>query len=268
MVLHARRGVVLAAGAINSPALLLRSRVTNGSGQVGRRTFLHPTVPLVAFYADPIEAFYGAPQSVACHHFADRGDRVGYFFETAPVHPMLAALAFPGFGAEHRRQADRLAYAQATIALLIDGHHDDQGGQVSVSHDGRVSIKYALHPALHEAAIDAIANMARAQLAAGAVEVMTLHDPPLVIRNEADIARIARADFGPNRHTLFSAHQMGGCAMGSDPRTSVVDEHGRHHDFDNLWITDGSIFPTSLGVNPQLSIYAHARMFASEIPIS
>jgi len=266
VVLHARRGVVLAAGAINSPALLLRSRISSGSGQVGRRTFLHPTVPLVAFYADPIEAFYGPPQSVACHHFADRGDRVGYFIETAPVHPMLAALALPGFGAAHRRHADRLAYAQATIALLIDGHHQDDGGRVTVDRDARVRIHYPLHPALREAAIDAIANMARVQLAAGAVEVMTLHDPPLVIRNEADIAQIARADFGPNRHTLFSAHQMGGCAMGADPRTAVVDEHGRHHDLDNLWITDGSIFPTSLGVNPQLSIYAHARMFASEIP--
>ena len=91
VVLHAKRGVVLAGGAINTPALLLRSHVGNGSSQVGRRTFLHPTVPLVAFYAEPIEAFYGPPQSVACHHFRDRGEQIGYFFETAPIHPMLAS---------------------------------------------------------------------------------------------------------------------------------------------------------------------------------
>jgi choline dehydrogenase-like flavoprotein len=53
--------------------------------------------------------------------------------------------------------------------------------------------------------------------------------------------------------------------MGGDPRTSVVNSRGRHHELDNLWITDGSIFPTSLGVNPQLSIYAHARLFATDI---
>ncbi len=127
-VAYARRGIVLAGGAINTPALLLRSKAGTDSGQVGRRTFLHPTVPVIAFYDQPIEAFYGPPQSVAVHHFADCGDRVGYFFETAPIHPMLAALAFPGFGDTHRKIVERLPYAQATIALLIDGHHDDEGG--------------------------------------------------------------------------------------------------------------------------------------------
>ena len=130
LVVHARRGIVLAGGAINTPALLLRSKAGNDSGVVGKRTFLHPTVPLVAFYDQPVEAFYGPPQSVAVHHFADRGARVGYFFETAPVHPMLGALAFPGFGDSHRRITERLPYVQATIALLIDGHHDDAGGDI------------------------------------------------------------------------------------------------------------------------------------------
>ena len=106
--------------------------------------------------------------------------------------------------------------------------------------------------------------MARLQLAAGAREVMTLHETPIVIRSEADIARIADAPFVANGHTLFSAHQMGGCAMGSDPRRSVVNTRGRHHQLENLWIADGSVFPTSLGANPQLSVYAHARLFATD----
>jgi choline dehydrogenase-like flavoprotein len=269
LVVHAQRGIVLAAGAINTPALLLRSRTGTGSGVVGKRTFLHPTVPLLAFYDQPIEAFYGPPQSVSVHHFADRGPRVGYFLETAPVHPMLAALAFPGFGDSHREITKRLAFAQATIALLVDGHHDDEGGSVDCSRDGRITLRYPLAPALGEAGRDALANMARIQLSAGAREVMTLHETPIVIRSEADIdrfvARIADAPFEAGGHTLFSAHQMGGCAMGEDPRRSVVDSRGRHHEIQNLWIADGSVFPTSLGVNPQLSIYALARLFASNI---
>jgi choline dehydrogenase-like flavoprotein len=264
-VVHARRGVLLAGGAINTPALLLRSKAGTGSGVVGKRTFLHPTVPLAAFYDEPIEGFYGAPQSVTVRRFVDRGDDVGYFLETAPTQPMLATIAFPGFGDAHRRIAERLAHVQATIALLVDGHHEDAGGAVAVDGDGRVKLRYALAPALRDAARDALANMARLQLAAGAREVMTLHDEPLLIRSEADIARIADAPFGPNQHTLFSAHQMGGCAMGEDPSRSVVSSRGRHHELENLWIVDGSIFPTSLGVNPQLSIYAHARLFATEI---
>ena len=265
LVAHARKGIVLAAGAINTPALMLRSKYGNRSGVVGKRTFLHPTVPTVAFFHDPIEGFYGPPQSVTVQRFAERGARVGYFLETAPIHPMLGALASPGFGDAHRRIAERLPFTQATIALLVDGQHDDAGGSVSVEEDGRVRLRYPLHDSLVEAARDAIANVARLQLAAGAKEVMTLHETPIVIRSESDLARIADAPFGANLHTLFSAHQMGGCPMGDDPSRSVVNSRGRHHDIDNLWITDGSVFPTSLGVNPQLSVYALARLFASEI---
>ena len=264
-VVYARKGVVLAGGAINTPALLLRSKAGTDSGVVGKRTFLHPTVPIVAFYDQPIEAFYGPPQSVSVHHFADRGARVGYFLETAPVHPMLGAIALPGFGDAHRKIAERLPYLQATIALLVDGHHDDTGGDISVNESGRIRLRYPLHASLREAAVDALGNMARLQLAAGAREVMTLHETPLVIRSEADIARIADAPFVANGHTMFSAHQMGGCPMGSDPHGSVVNTRGRHHQIENLWIADGSVFPTSLGVNPQISVYAHARLFATEI---
>jgi choline dehydrogenase-like flavoprotein len=265
LVAYARRGVLLAAGAINTPALLLQSEAGLDSGLVGRRTFLHPTVPLIAFYDQPIEGFYGAPQSVSVHHFAERGTQVGYFFETAPTQPMLSALALPGFGDTHRLMMERLPYVQATIALLIDGHHDDPGGRVEVNRDGRSRLHYPLHASLREAAVSAIRDMARLQLAAGAREVVTLHETPIVIRSEADLARISEAPFGPNQHTMFSAHQMGGAAMGEDPARSVVDSRGRHHAIENLWIVDGSIFPTSLGVNPQLSIYAHARLFATEI---
>lgn len=263
-VVYARRGVVLAGGAINTPALLQRSKIGSRS-VVGRRTFLHPTVPLLALYDEPIEGFYGAPQSVACHHFADRGDRVGYFLETAPLHPMLSAVAFPGFGEGQQRMMARLAHAQATIALLIDGHHDDEGGRVTADIDGRIRLSYPLAPVLREAAADAIKNMARLQLAAGAREVMTLHEDAVVIRSEADLAKLDGVVFGPNRHALFSAHQMGGCRMGEDPKRAVVNSRGRHHEIQNLWVVDGSIFPTALGVNPQLSIYAHARLFAQAI---
>ncbi len=259
-----KRGVILAAGAINTPALLLRADLGRRR-RLGHRTTLHPTVPIVGMFDQPIEGFYGAPQSVSVHRFADRGERVGYFIEAAPVHPMLSAVAFPGFGAAHTGLARRLPFAQATIALLIDGHHADEGGRVTLSSAGRTRLSYRLTPPLVEAAKDALRNMARLLLAAGAREIVTLHQSPLSIRSEAELGAIDAAPFGPNQHTLFSAHQMGGCAMGDDPDTAVVNSRGLHHDYRNLWIVDGSVFPTSLGVNPQLSIYALARLFASAI---
>jgi choline dehydrogenase-like flavoprotein len=263
LVVEPRRGVVVAAGAINTPALLLRSKLGNGS--VGRRTFLHPTVPIVGVFDERIEGFYGPPQSVACHTFADRGERVGFFFETAPVHPMLAAIALPGFGGAHRARMQQLAHAQATIALLVDGHHEDEGGTVSLTRSGRVKLAYPIGAALVEAARTAIGNMAHLLLAAGAREVVSLHTDPVVVRRESDLPALEAAPFGPNQHTLFSAHQMGGCAMGDDARRAVVTSRGRLHDADNVWVCDGSVFPTSLGVNPQLTIYALARLFATEL---
>jgi choline dehydrogenase-like flavoprotein len=262
---HVRRGLVLAGGAINTPALLLRSKAGTGSGVVGRRTFLHPTVALIADYDEPVEGFYGAPQSVVVRHFCERGDKLGYFMETAPVHPMLAGLALPGYGDAHRQLVERLAHAQVTIALVMDGHHDDEGGRVSVDGAGRIKVHYPFTAALREAALHAMQSMARLQLAAGARRVLTLHDPPIEVRDEAGVARLADAPLAPNLPTLFSAHQMGGCPMGEDRSRSVVDSRGRHHELENLWIADGSVFPTGVGINPMLTIYAVARLFATGI---
>jgi len=260
--------VVLAGGAINTPALLLRSGLQGGNGRTGRRTFLHPTIATVAMFKEPVAGYTGPPLSVTCHEFADRGELFGYFLETPPVHPMLASIALPAFGTAHKSLMARLPHAQATIALFIDGMHaefKDPGGTVRVSKGGRTRLSYPIGELLREAQRDAVRNMVRLQLAAGAEEVWSLHAQPLLFRGESDLAQLATASFGPLDHTMFSAHQMGGCAMGESPERAVVNSRGRHHDFDNLWVADGSVFPTALGVNPQITIYAIARLIARGI---
>lgn len=254
------RAVVVAGGAINSPALLLRSGL-DPAGRVGRRTFLHPVVVSVALFPRPIEGWQGAPQSVNSSHFEERGQgRMGFFIETAPIHPMLAGASLGGFGATHGEVMARLANAQALIALCLDGFHEgDEGGTVSLRDDGRIRIDYPISPALWEALREGNKAMARIQLAAGAERVLSLHDPPVELRGEADVAKLDAAPWAPMRVTLYSAHVMGGCAMGKDPASSVVDARLRHHGLDNLWVVDGSVLPTSLGVNPQLTIAALAR---------
>lgn len=260
LTIRPRRGVILSAGAINTPAILMRARLAGVSQRVGQRTFLHPTVPLIAMFEEPIEGFYGPPQSVACHHFAQPdGSRAGYFLEVAPVHPMLSAVAFPGFGAEHRGLASRLSHAQATIALLIDGHGKDVGGSVSVSSEGRIKLNYPFANNLLSAGTHAIETMARVLFASGAKEVVTLHREPLVLKSQKELPQLRERVFGPQLHTIFSAHQMGGCAMGNDVAKAVTNAKGQVFGHENLWVMDGSLFPTALGVNPQLTIYALVR---------
>jgi len=258
--------MVLSAGAINGPELLLRSEI-DPSGRTGRRTFLHPVVASIGIFPHRVEAWRGAPQSVASRHFADRGPgKVGFFLETAPVHPMLAATALGGFGAAHQALMARLPHAAALIGLAIDGFADgEEGGTVSLRRDGRVRLDYPIAEAVWEAVREASKAMARIQLAAGAEEVWAFHEPPLVMRREADVAQLDGARWEPGRVPLFTAHQMGGCAMGRDPGRSVVDSRLRHHHLENLWVVDGSVFPTGLGVNPQETIFALGRWAAEHV---
>lgn len=259
------KAVIASAGALNTPALLLRSGLDDG--KVGRRTFLHPTLAMASFFDAPIQGFYGAPQSIGSHHFADRGPgKVGFFLETPPIHPMLAATASPAFGGSQLELMSRLAHMQALIALLIDGFlPEEPGGRVALGKEGRMRFDYPIGPPLEEAFRAAAVEMARIQLAAGAREVRSLHLEPVVVRRPADLEKLERAPYGALHHSIFSAHQMGGCPMGEDEAVCVVDSELRHRRVENLFVVDGSVFPTSLGVNPSETIYALAHWAGARI---
>jgi len=261
------RHYVLAAGAIGSPAILLRSRAPDPYRVTGRRTFLHPTVASIATMPAPVRAWSGAPQSVYCDHFlpSDVAGPAGFKIESAPVHPVLAAITLPGFGEEHAHAMAQLPARQALIALIRDGFHPESpGGRVVLREDGSAALEYPMTPYLWEAARRAWLAMARVQLAAGAREVLAVHEEARGAASwEAARREIEGLPLRPLAARVMSAHVMGGCAMGADPRVCVVDEAGRSHHLANLSVHDASIFPTSLGANPQLTIYAlAARMSA------
>jgi choline dehydrogenase-like flavoprotein len=109
-------------------------------------------------------------------------------------------------------------------------------------------------------------KMAELQFAAGAKSVMPLHHDAEFYSTLKDCKNaIDTLPADIMRHRLLTAHLMGGCAMGEDVKTSVVNSEGRFHHADNLYIIDGSVFPTSIGANPQLSIYALALKQASTL---
>ncbi len=259
--------VTVCGGAINSPALLMRSSIDHGP--LGRRTFLHPVVAVPGEYRERIEPFYGAPQSVSSHHHIDRGDdRMGFFLEAAPLHPMLTGSAMPVFGARAAKEMAALPHLAGLIALHVDGLlPGDDGGTVRLRGDGRIAVDYPVKPWLQEAMAASHAALARVHLAAGAKRVITMHQQPTELWSEADLPKLAEARFGAHAHAIFSAHQMGGCAMHADPALGVVDVEHRHHRVPNLFVVDGSVLPTALGVNPSETIYglAHrARPFVAD----
>jgi hypothetical protein len=218
-----------------------------------------------AHYKEPVEPYYGAPQSVASHAHSDRGDAVGVFYEAAPMHPMLAAVATAGFGVYHRELMEKLPFLAAHIALAIDGFHEsEEGGTVTVRPSGAPLVDYVTPTRVREALREGVRWLAKINFAAGAYEVGFGEYPMLMLKSDRDVSMLDRYDMG--KQPLFSAHVMGGCKMGDDPKTSVVRSKDlRHHTLANLHVVDGSVFPTSLGVNPQESIYGLARLIASRL---
>jgi choline dehydrogenase-like flavoprotein len=253
--------VIVSASAVNSPVLLLKSGLANSSRQVGRNLTFHLTTAVAGLFERVIYPSGGIPQSAMCDEFLNKhGDNGGFWIEAVPVYPALAALAFPGFGNAHREQMRKFPHTGASITLVKE---IDSSGRVTVNDHGRASISYERGPKDTEYLKQGVREAARIHFAAGAKEVMTLHARPTLIRSEGEIERkIRSASWENNEIALFSAHPLGTCRMGTDPRTSVVDPHCQTHDVRGLFVIDGSVTPTSLGVNPQITLLAIAEKSA------
>lgn len=254
---------VVAASAIGSPGLLLRSDIPDPHGRIGKRTFLHPVNATVAEMPETVEPYYGAPQSIYSDEFNFSGGvdgPAGFKLEVPPLHPAMSAGVVPGHGQQQVNDLSKLPRMNSVIALLRDGFHPDSpGGTVSLRDDGSPVLDYPVTDYLWRGLKDAFYKMAEIQFAAGARKVRLMHlDSPWYTSWAEAKAGIDNLAMEPHRVRLFTAHQMGGCGMGSKPEDSVVNGFGEHHQVSNLSIHDASIFPTSIGANPQLSVYALA----------
>ena len=258
---------VLSAGAINSAALLLRSQAPDPHGRLGLRTFLHPVVMSAAIMAQKVEAWAGAPQTIYTDHFLDTqpiDGPIGFKLEAPPLHPVIFASTVSGYG---QAQADLLAkfpHTHVLLALLRDGFHaQSMGGRVKLRSDGSALLDYPLTDFVMDGARRALLAMVEIQFAAGAQQVLPMHElaRPYIGWGEARAA-IEQLPMKPLLTKVVSAHVMGGCAMASSETRGVTRPDGRHWQIDNLSIHDGSLFPTSIGANPQLSVYGIVNRLA------
>lgn len=258
---------VLAAGAINSPALLLRSQAPDPHGRLGRRTFLHPVVMSAAIMEQTVQAWAGAPQTIYTDHFLGTqpiDGPIGFKLEAPPLHPVIFASTVAGYGQEQASLLAKFPHTHVLLALLRDGFHaDSAGGQVKLRGDGSALLDYPLTDFVMEGARRALLAMMEIQFAAGARQVLPLHEMarPYSGWNEARQA-VQDLPMKPLLTKLVSAHVMGGCGMAGTEKMGVTRPDGLHWQVDNLSIHDGSIFPTSIGANPQLSIYASVNRLA------
>jgi choline dehydrogenase-like flavoprotein len=253
--------VIVSASAINSPVLLLKSNLANSSGEVGKNLTFHLTTAVLGLFDHIVYGAGGIPQSAMSDEFLNKNhDDGGFWLEAVPIYPTLAALALPGFGSAHREFLHQYPHIGATIVLVKE---IDSSGRVTVNDHGRASIAYTLREKDLGYLKQGLAVAARVHFAAGAKKVMTLHARRTEFNAPEEIdPKLAASSWGMNELSLYSAHPLGTCRMGSDPKRSVVDEHCQTHDVKGLFVIDGSFTPTSLGVNPQITLLAIAEKSA------
>jgi choline dehydrogenase-like flavoprotein len=257
--------VIVAAGAVETPLLLQRSGM--GGGGVGRYLRLHPTTAVIGVHDREIYGATGIPLSAMCDEFIRRdANGYGFWLECPPLHPSIGSSAISGFGASHAAMMRRFPSLASTIALTRDGSDlQASNGSVLLDGNGRARIRYALSAQDAANVTASIEAAARLQLAAGASEVHTLHSTPVVVRSERDLAQIRTRSTAANRLTLFSAHVNGTARIGTDPATSGATPDGERHGVRGVYIFDGSMLPTGVGVNPQETIMALSSVLAERL---
>ncbi len=259
---------VVAGGAINSPALLLRSDAPDPHGLLGKRTFLHPVVIVSSSFDQKIEGWNGAPQSIYSDHFLDTqpiDGAIGYKLEAPPIHPVLLSSTLAGFGLPQAEMLKDFANTQVLLALMRDGFNEQSvGGTVGLRSDGSPVLDYPLNDFVLEGGRRAYLSMAEIQFAAGARSVHPVHETAAVYTSWAQAREEIKAlPMRPYVTRVASAHVMGGCAMAGTEAQGVVQPDGQHWHIENLSVHDGSLFPTSIGANPQLSIYGLTNKLAT-----
>ncbi|BCY11213.1 FAD-dependent oxidoreductase [Actinoplanes sp. L3-i22] len=253
--------VVVAAGALDSPGVLLRSRI--GGPAVGDHLRLHPCTVTLGDYGTDMRGWWGPPQAGLVNEFAAVEDGYGFLMESVQYTTGLGASAVPfTTGAEHKQaMADYRNYG-SFIGLVRDRGHGRVGSDGSAFYE----IKDDLDVRNSQRAIEAQIRLHHAAGARG-IRFLARGVPSWTFGEDFDgfVAQAREIPLRAGGAVLFSAHQMGSCRMGTDPSTSVADPRGELHDTPGVWIGDGSAFPTSSGTNPMITIMALASRTAEHI---
>ena len=256
------RAVVLACGSLYTPVVLRRSGL--GGRAAGGFLRLHPTTAMWGrFPGRQVRPWSGTLQARYSEQFADLdGEGYGFDFETVPVHPTLAAMAF-GWAGGREYKRTLLQYPDwSPIGILL---RDRGQGRVEVPRNGAPVWRYRISKRDRGHVRAGMLHAAQVLAAAGAEEVMGSTAVPVSWRPgdgesvDSFMTRVDSVGYGPNQTLYASFHQMGTARMGSDPKTSVVNEECQVHGVPGLYVMDASCFPTASGVNPMVSIQAIAH---------
>ncbi len=253
---RARKGVIVAASVTQSPLLLERSGVK--SPALGKGFRAHPGAPILGCYDDPVDMNTGATQGWSSLAFRESP---GFKLETLSLPLDMLAGRLAGAG---RTLMERLTEF-GHIAMWVQACRAETVGEVRSGWGGRPAVHYSLGTEDMLRFREGMYTVARTHVAAGARAILpSIHGLPYKLRPD-EIERIRSAPLDPRAYLAILSHLFGGCVMGKDPARSVCDGRGRVHGYEGLHIADASAIPTNLGVNPQHTIMALARLWSEQI---
>lgn len=262
------KAVVVSAGAIHTPAILLRSGLINPN--IGRHLRLHPTTAVFSLFDEPVRSWEGVPMSRVSKQFADLDGRgYGVILETAPTHPGLYGLAYPWTsGREHKHLIQQTDHVANIIVLTRDAY----GGRIVIDDAGQPKVHYRLHDYDAKHALEGIIAAIKIHEAASAREVVAPYNDHLSYQRKHGkpafnrfIDDVQRRGLPANAFPLFSAHQMASCRISGSPRLGAIKPTGETWDVQNLFVADASALPTASGVNPMITIMAVSHHIAGHI---
>jgi choline dehydrogenase-like flavoprotein len=245
--------VIVACGALFTPLFLRANGLGGESGELGNNLALHPATGVRARFAEEINMARGVPQSYYIDEFCDEG----IMFEGAAGPPDYAAMSFPFSGEEHRkRMLDYLHIAQFGVMVS-----DTSRGSVRALPGGALRMSYNVNDHDLNAFKRGIELLCECYWAAGAEEVYPPIEGVGVLR-DGDVDSVRRHDLRAHELTLMAFHPMGTARADARPEHGVVDGDLKLHGVGGLYVSDASVLPSSLGVNPQVTIMALATRLA------
>ncbi|MEV6767159.1 GMC family oxidoreductase [Nocardia sp. NPDC051030] len=261
------RAVVVAAGAVQTPALLQRSGLRNKN--IGKYLRLHPAAAVFGTFDEELRPWEGGLQTRISREHADLdGKGYGVIYETGPLHPGLATGFMSWRGASAHRES-MLEFARTNAIGIITRDRDP--GTVEIDKTGEAIVKYKLSDYDAGHMHTGIVGAARILEAAGAKRIYSGHQAGVSyepgVRGSIDEfdAACRKAGYGPGQCAVGALHIMGSARMGGSPDMSATNPDGATWDVTNIIVADGSSFPTAPGVNPMVSIEAIAYMNAKRL---
>ena len=254
--------VVVAAGPVQTPLLFQKNKIGNSSGQVGLNFACHPSLAVLGEHEEDIYAWVGATISA---HAGDIENPLegGYLLEAGMVGPVATSGSWidGGVGRDFVEFMENSKKMQAAVTLI----HDHNVGRVYLDGD-RKRIDYDLDDRDFESMREALRGTARIYFAAGAHRVYLPTTRRTTIESADQIDSVIDSlTNGKHLYRMTAYHPQGTMRMGADPAKSVVGPDGLCHDLDNVYVPDASLFPSSLLVNPQVTVYTMASYIADRI---